>query len=291
MDRASKSDWEIAEKGGYTQIKSVFFHPYRLITYCLFLLLLFSGIIHFWIYEEFTSFSFILIFSSSIPGYICYRSDINYRLECYKKGLEIKAQEDARVDEELNEEKEKTIKLIEENLSKGELENYQQALNIYRLTPEDLGFFKDRSKDILEIKTKIAKEYEKLKDYDKAIETYEELELPDDIIRVKKLLGDDKVKHLDYNKAIEIYDSIGDKESAKKARKLKAEQGAVKVSQKVVHGDEVTNTEIKDSVLNRSNVGGNSSKMQELEKLAEMKKEGLIDEDEFKQMKKEILGK
>ena len=33
------------------------------------------------------------------------------------------------------------------------------------------------------------------------------------------------------------------------------------------------------------------SKMQELEKLSEMKKEGLIDADEFQQMKKEILGK
>ena len=65
--------------------------------------------------------------------------------------------------------------------------------------------------------------------------------------------------------------------------------GSVKVAQKVVHGDEVT--EIKDSVLNRSNVGGGTSKMQELEKLTEMKKEGLIDDDEFKQMKKEILGK
>ncbi|MDP6659329.1 MAG: SHOCT domain-containing protein [Candidatus Poseidoniia archaeon] len=31
--------------------------------------------------------------------------------------------------------------------------------------------------------------------------------------------------------------------------------------------------------------------MQELEKLTEMKKEGLIDDAEFKQMKKEILGK
>jgi hypothetical protein len=48
---------------------------------------------------------------------------------------------------------------------------------------------------------------------------------------------------------------------------------------------------ISDSVLNRSNVGGGSSKMQELEKLAEMKDKGIIDDDEFKQMKKEILGK
>ncbi len=42
----------------------------------------------------------------------------------------------------------------------------------------------------------------------------------------------------------------------------------------------------------KSNTGsGGSSKMQELKELTEMKKEGLIDDDEFKQMKKEILGK
>ena len=63
----------------------------------------------------------------------------------------------------------------------------------------------------------------------------------------------------------------------------------VEVNQQVVQGDNIT--EIKDSVLNRSNVGGGSSKMQELKDLTEMKKEGLIDDDEYKQMKKEILGK
>jgi len=57
----------------------------------------------------------------------------------------------------------------------------------------------------------------------------------------------------------------------------------------IVQGDTITNTEIKDSVLNRSSVGGGSSKMQELEKLTEMKNKGVIDDDEFKQMKKEIL--
>ena len=42
----------------------------------------------------------------------------------------------------------------------------------------------------------------------------------------------------------------------------------------------------------KSNTGsGGSSKMQELKELKEMLSEGLIDEDEFKQMKKEILGK
>jgi len=58
-----------------------------------------------------------------------------------------------------------------------------------------------------------------------------------------------------------------------------------------IQGDNITKTEVKDSILNRSSVGGGSSKMQELEKLTEMKNKGLIDDDEFKQMKKEILGK
>ena len=66
--------------------------------------------------------------------------------------------------------------------------------------------------------------------------------------------------------------------------------GSVNVAQKVVHGDEVTKTEIKDSVLNRSNVGGGSSKMKELKDLAEMKKEGLISDEEYEKMKLEIIG-
>ena len=95
-----------------------------------------------------------------------------------------------------------------------------------------------------------------------------------------------------YNKAEEWYTFHGRLEEAARVRKLKAEQGAVKVDQTVVHGDytDDRDTIVKDSVLNRSNVGG-SSKMQELKDLTEMKKEGLIDDDEFKQMKKEILGK
>ena len=98
-------------------------------------------------------------------------------------------------------------------------------------------------------------------------------------------------KHLDYDNAIVIYEEIGKHEDAARVRKLKAEQGAVKVTQKVVHGDEVTKTEIKDSVLNRSNVGGGSSKAEELREAKSLFEEGLIDDAEFKQMKKEILKK
>ena len=49
------------------------------------------------------------------------------------------------------------------------------------------------------------------------------------------------------------------------------------------------NTLHKKVIIKRKQSG--PSKMRELEKLTEMKKEGLIDDDEFKQMKKEILGK
>ena len=105
-----------------------------------------------------------------------------------------------------------------------------------------------------------AKRHEKLLEFDAAAEIYKELMMDDDVIRV---------------------------------RKLKSEQGAVKVDQTVVHGDQITKTEIKDSVLNRSNVGsgGGSSKAEELREAKSLFEEGLIDDDEFKQMKKEIMGK
>ena len=104
----------------------------------------------------------------------------------------------------------------------------------------------------------IAKKHEELLDFEEAAKIYNEYEMDDEVVRV---------------------------------RKLKAEQGSVKVTQKVVHGDEVTKTEIKDSVVNRSNIGGKSSKAEELREAKSLFDEGLIDDDEFKQMKKEILGK
>ena len=104
-----------------------------------------------------------------------------------------------------------------------------------------------------------AKRHEKLLEFDEAAKIYKELEMDDELIRI---------------------------------RKLKSEQGAVKVSQKVVHGDEITKTEIKDSVLNRSNVGaGGKSKAEQIKEIKELLDSGAIDDAEYKQMKKEILGK
>ena len=136
-----------------------------------------------------------------------------------------------------------------------------------------------------------AAEKEQNRNYEDAIELYTIYGNQEDVKRVTRLLAHDKEEDLEYDEAIALYQGIGDKKAARHAKKLKAEQGAVKITQKVVHGDEVTKTEIKDSVLNRANVGGGSSKAEELREAKSLFEEGLIDDDEFKQMKKEILGK
>ena len=100
----------------------------------------------------------------------------------------------------------------------------------------------------------------------------------------------EREKALDFDAAINIWEELELIDEAARVRKMQAEMGSVKVSQKVVHGDEVT--EIKDSVINRSNVGaGGKSKSEELREAKALLDDGIIDDDEFKQMKKEILGK
>jgi len=160
----------------------------------------------------------------------------------------------------------------------------------------DAGVFnlEDHLKETAEKHERKAEKHEKLMEFDEAAEVYKKLGKDEEVIRVRKLKADDKVNHLDYDKAIEIYESIGDKEGATEARKLKAEQGAVKVDQTVIHGDYVDDrdTIVKDSVVNKSNIGaGGKSKAEELREAKSLLDEGVIDDDEFKQMKKEILGK
>ena len=93
--------------------------------------------------------------------------------------------------------------------------------------------------------------------------------------------------------AISAYETpkfAGEAKEAARVRKIVTEQK--RIDQTVVQGDQVTKTEIKDSVLNRSNIGsGGDDKFTKLKELKEMLTEGLIDDDEFKQMMKEILGK
>ena len=110
-------------------------------------------------------------------------------------------------------------------------------------------------------------------------------------IKELRNLAFQKEQALNYSEAAKIWEELGEIKEAARIRKIITDQSKVKVDQTVVHGDQVTKTEIKDSVLNRSNVGGGSSKIQELKDLTTMKEKELIDDDEFKQMKKVILGK
>ena len=101
-------------------------------------------------------------------------------------------------------------------------------------------------------------------------------------------------KNLDYHEAIRFYELALMNDEARHIRERMKEGEKVKVDQTVVHGDYVDDrdTIVKDSVINRSNVGaGGKSKAEEIKEIKELLDSGAIDDDEFKQMKKEILGK
>ena len=102
--------------------------------------------------------------------------------------------------------------------------------------------------------------------------------------------ANERERALDYDSAIDIWEELGQIDQAARVRKLKADLAAPKT---VIHGDYVDDrdTIVNDSVVNKSNIGSDSSKMQKLEKLNNMREKGAIDDEEFKQMKKEILGK
>ena len=178
--------------------------------------------------------------------------------------------------------------------------------------------------DYYERNKKIAQGFEKRKNYSAAIEIWADLNENDEMLRLvrkqvetlisekkfssaidvwEKIGNDESIKGimqikakereeaLDFITAIEIWEELGEIKEAARVRQLYSEMGSVKVAQKVVHGDDITKTEIKDSVVSKSNIGsGGSSKMQELKDLAEMKKEGLISDEEYEKMKQEIIG-
>jgi len=98
-------------------------------------------------------------------------------------------------------------------------------------------------------------------------------------------------KLLEFDEAAKIYKELGMDDEVIRIRKLKADLAAPKTE---IHGDYVDDrdTIVKDSVVSNSNVGaGGKSKSEELRDAKALLDDGIIDNDEFKQMKKEILGK
>ena len=63
---------------------------------------------------------------------------------------------------------------------------------------------------------------------------------------------------LDYDAAIKIWDELGEIGEAARVRNLKTEQDSVRIAQHVeqtiIQGDNITKTEVKDSILNNLKV-------------------------------------
>ena len=100
---------------------------------------------------------------------------------------------------------------------------------------------------------------------------------------------------LDYEHALSLYRELNMIDDVRRINKLKYNTLSGNPSNTtIIHGDYVDDrdTLVKDSVLNRSNVGSSGkSKVEELEKVSGLKEKGLINNEEYEQMKKEILGK
>ena len=119
---------------------------------------------------------------------------------------------------------------------------------------------------VWESKLNQARIYENQLDYDQALSLYRELNRTEDVRRINEMK----------------YNAMGGMNSS----------GVSNTT--IIHGNYVDDrdTLVKDSVLNRSNLGGeSSSKIDELEKASRLKEKGSINDEEYEQMKKEILGK
>ena len=111
-------------------------------------------------------------------------------------------------------------------------------------------------------------------------------------IKELRNLAFQKEQALNYSEAAKIWEELGEIKEAARIRKIITDQSKVKVDQTVVHGDQVTKTEIKDSVVSKSNVGsGGDDKFSKLKELKEMFDSGFISKEEMEEMKKDILGK
>ena len=125
-----------------------------------------------------------------------------------------------------------------------------------------------------------------------------EVKLIEERKRIEKLKKEKKRKDLEYAKKQERL--LDFEEAVKIYKKYKMDDEIIrvrtnaqnKVEQTVIQGDQITKTEIKDSVISKSNIGaGGKSKAEEIKEIKELLDSDAIDDAEFKQMKKEILGK
>ena len=173
-----------------------------------------------------------------------------------------------------------------------ELENELNRLNTekqYLVRKKETDAVNERRKDDELARAGKLKSLGGIENLRKAIKIYEFYSYKKHLVVTKEKIAKEYEDVLKYEDAIKELEDIGYHSEAKRIRQKVIEQK--KVDQTVVQGDHITKTEIKDSVLNRSNVGSNSEdKFAKLERLTGMKKEGLISDEEYEKMKQEIIG-
>ena len=126
-------------------------------------------------------------------------------------------------------------------------------------------------------------------------------EIKEALVEAKKKLAGELEEHLKYKEAIDIWEELRIHKEAKRIRKKVRAEGKIKVDQTVVHGDYVDDrdttyiddrdTIIKDSVVSKSNIGaGGKSKAEKLREVKALLDDGIIDDDDYEKMKREIIG-
>ena len=96
-------------------------------------------------------------------------------------------------------------------------------------------------------------------------------------------------KLLEFEEAADIYKRYGMDDEIIRVRT----NAQNKVEQTVIHGDYVDDrdTIVKDSVVNKSNIGaGGKSKGEQIKVIKELLDSGAIDKDDYEKMKREIIG-
>jgi len=97
---------------------------------------------------------------------------------------------------------------------------------------------------------------------------------------------------LDYDSAIKIYKEIGMDNEIKRIRQLLRDESQVQISQKVVHGDEISATTIQDSVVSRSTIGttkDDSDIISKIRELSQMRDDGILTDEQFEAAKEKLL--
>ena len=184
-----------------------------------------------------------------------------------------------------------------ETLTKIKRKGTLKALkNAKEFCEKSYGAFSERYNALEHIHNALALLGEK----DSVLKKVEQFKSNEDDSKIKEIIEDIDTEVLGevfedlelFDDAENLYTKNGMLKKAAKMRRNKAAQGAAKIDQTIVHGDYVDDrdTIVKDSVVNRSNIGSNS-KAEDLREAKSLFEEGLIDQSEYKQMKKEILGK